>query len=603
MNLQREAATPAQSGDAEHRVATPEVFSAAEKEQFALAPKVWVLAYSSTGGGHTARSLDPMVAAVDRGVIGPGELVCVSLPEQWPHDKGAAEKTLNKYLNLFASKGVNVIVTQGDKTITGLYTKQGSADNPAILENFVEKAKRDTPTPTVNTILHGPGKGFSANAIMKQMVHAAGDPDKFHVLSDMGVYAVKGALAAGIPARQIIEMGNHATLLDMSHGAKHPAYLSKATAEGRPGKFGVIEYHGNTNPLVSMRQTLTQLGVTPETPVKAVHEKAVEYLLTHAKRNNLDPAATTTAGIIVADGKEAKDLDGACYLYVSEYTQIVGTRIKEQLRDQNPAFEKTLFVVCGAGAFHGGVAGNPLHMMYAAHADGVMNAGYGTTSEIHYLLDNGFQGKLLLMPVEHQHEQEANGATMKRLLGDKIQVAGDRASLFKELDRMVQNRTTTAQLAGHMGSIVHAVDNGRTHTGHIVDLMAGGAMTPREAQLLALGKTLAESPDTKSMRRLGKVIVPALQAAIAGRDTIEIKPSSKHATMRYDMSSLIASMKDDAQFGMLLGGSDIHGAETRKFRAECVATLEQLAALPPDQRKAFAEQCRTALGERFVLGY
>ena len=579
------------------------MFSAQEKEQFARAPKVRVLAYSSTGGGHTARSLDPMVAAVDKGVIGPHELVCIALPEQWPHDKGAAEKTLKKYLKIFADKGIDVVVAQGDKTITGLYTKTGSSDNPAILENFVHKPKRGTPTPTVNTILHGPATGFSANEIMKQMVQAGGDPNKFHVLSDMGVYPVKGALAAGIPAKQIIEMGNHATLLDVDHGGKHPAYLSKAIGEAMPGKIGVIEYHGSVNPLGAMRQTLTQLSVTPETPVRAVREKAVAYLMAHAKRNSLDPAATTTAGIIVADGKQARDLDGAFYLYVNEYTQSVGARIKQQIRDQNPAFENTLFVVCGAGALNSGASGNPLHMMYAANADGAMNAGYGTTSELHYLLENGFQGKLLLMPVEGQHEQEANAATMKNLLGDKVEVASDGASLLDKLDQMVQNRTKTAQLTGDASGIVQSIENSSTNTQHIVDLMDGGEMTARETQLLALGSELARSPDTKSMRRLAKVIVPALQAAIEGRDAIEIKPTAKHATMRHDMSSLIASMKNDEQFSKLLGGANVGGNETQKFRAECLATLEQLAALAPDQRRGLAEERRTALGERFVLGY
>lgn len=619
--------------DAKNSSVAPEVFSEKEKKQLANASKVWVLAYSSTGGGHTARSFDPMLAAVKRGIIGSGDLICITLPEKWPHDKGAAVNALNKYLDLFKAEQVDVIVKQVDKTITGLYTKTGSSDNSTILSNFVDKAKRKIPSPPIITILDepakkepaeekpasrikrqmieagfDPNKGNSANSIMKQMVKAGGDPNKFHVLSDMGVYTVKGAIAAGIPASQVIEMGNHVTLLDRNKGGRNLAYLSKVTAEGRAGKIGVIEYNKDINPVGSMSATLNDLSVTPQTQVQDVRKKVVEALMRRGKENDLDPSAPTNPGIIVAKDKDPKDIDGAVYLYVNEYTPEVGKRIKEKIRDHDPDYENTLFVVCGANGLKEGMSGNLLHMMYAANADGAMNAGYGTTSELHYLLENGFQGQLLLMPVEAQHEQEANAQKMKALLKNKITVA-DGESLLNQLDRLVQTRTKTSELTGDMSKLVTAVANPRTNVQHIVDLIKGDKMTEREIDLLNKGKKMAENPDTKAMRRLVKVIVPVLEAAMDNepKSFFNIQVTAKGLFMPYNMRALMSAMKDEEKFYALLGLKDatVAGPETAELRTEFLDTLDQLIAhsgSPADQNR-IAKDYAKKLGEHFELGY
>lgn len=581
------------------------IFLNQEKTQLQRAKSVWVVAYSSTGGGHLARCLDPVIKAIEMEVISKGDLICLALPEQWVHDKGAARKTLQKFEFMFSSKGIDVIMKQMDKTITGLYKQDGSSDNTAIIRNFVDKPWRQVPLPVVNTILRGRQQSFSAKSMLEQLVDAAGDATKVRVLSDMGVYAIKAAIEAGVPQRQVIEMGNHATLLDpaVDHEGKSLAFLSKATADGRAGTLGLIRYDSGINPLVSMRTTLEQFGVTAQSSCRATRETIVDFLLEHAKRNDLDPATDARAGIIVAPGRAANEIDGAFYLYVNEYTPAATAHIKQRIRDDDPEYCSTMFVICGAGVLPDSVPGNPLHMMYAAQADGAMNAGYGTTSEAHYLLERGFQGKLLLMPVEHQHEQEANARTLHELLGERITVATDKDSFLTRLDERVSNRTTASALTGDMSRIVSALHNPRTNLAHIADLIAGGPMLEIEADLLARGKAIGESPDTKAMRRMAKMILPALDAVIEGNESFKLKMTAKQPETHHTLSSLISALKDDSQFAELLRLDNIGGDETERFRAQFMRHFMTLSELSLDERKPYAERVRNELGDRFVLGY
>jgi hypothetical protein len=583
------------------------LLDAQQKQLLAKASGVWVLAYSSTGGGHTARCLEPMMELVRRGRIARNDdVVCIMMPEHWPHDKGAAKRTLEGYLGALKHGGIHCILVQTDKTITGLYTPSGSSDNSGILADFARKPLRDVPTPQVRSIYPGgPATGHAANEAMRQLVEAAGDGGKFHVLSDMGVYTTKAARLAGIPPDHIVEMGNHALLLDPSvnHRGRALGILSKVTAADHAGRLGLVSYDERTNTLARMRSTLSQLGIIGSDPAVAVRERVMKDFLQYGHRIPLSLDAPATAGILVADGATAKDIDGAVYFYVNEYTQAAANMVRERLQSQDPDFSKTMFVICGPGTFGDDRSKNALHMLYAAQADGVMNAGFGTTSEVHYLLRKGFQGQVLLLPVEDQHEQQANAEMMQSLLGERITIAHTPGDLSRQLDQLVRSRTRTGALEGDMSSIVEAVENPHTFTHHIAALMMGGDMTAQETALLQRGREIAQAPDTKAMRRGAKLVVTVLQGLMAGAQEFQVRMTAKQAATQHGLGELAQRLRSPAECAELFGQVDATGPQTDAFRRQWAQRFERLEQLPPADRGKQAARWLAELGDAYVLGF
>ena len=62
-------------------------FEPAVADKLRKSDKVLVLEYSSTGGGHTDRSLQPIFAAVADGTLKKGDSVVILAPPRWPNDK------------------------------------------------------------------------------------------------------------------------------------------------------------------------------------------------------------------------------------------------------------------------------------------------------------------------------------------------------------------------------------------------------------------------------------------------------------------------------------------------------------------------------------
>jgi hypothetical protein len=257
----------------------------------------------------------------------------------------------------------------------------------------------------------------------------------------------------------------------------------------------------------------------------------------------------------------------------------------------------------GAGAVDGA---NALHVMYAGVADGVTAGGFGTTSEMHYMMSNGNPSQFLVMPVEDQHEQEANAAMLQALLPGKIRVARDPGSLRQQIDALVAGSTRTAGLhdKGTMGPLIAAAQSTRSNVDHIVDVMADkDKMTPREKDVLASLHAYASSTDSKAMRRLTEVIVPALAAIIDEKPDVEIQATSKVAPSTLSGIAAVKAVLESAEHSRALLGVDCSGPEAAGFRQECAAMLQAVQQAPPQERIALAKQQMEALGQRFVLGW
>jgi hypothetical protein len=251
--------------------------------------------------------------------------------------------------------------------------------------------------------------------------------------------------------------------------------------------------------------------------------------------------------------------------------------------------------------------GNVLHEAYAANADGLMNAGFGTTSELHYLQDQaGHQGKTVLMPVEDQHEQMQNADLMKQMLGDKIMTATTPADLRARLDDLVANRTKTSDLEGlTMNKLVTALENPRTNAQHMADLANGAPMTPDEARLHQLINDPANVADGKGERRLVKLLTPALEAAINGDTSFDTRMAKKYDPQRFDnVAQLQDVLADPAKLKAALQVDNIDGPRTKAFIGHIQDMLTQLQAQEGDARKTTAQQQLDSLGKNyFNLGY
>jgi hypothetical protein len=79
-----------------------ELFNQEAKDALKQASKIWVFEYSSTGGGHTARGMEPMLRATQTAGTqqhaDPDDHAEQSLEAAVTHDKGNAKRTLDHYV-------------------------------------------------------------------------------------------------------------------------------------------------------------------------------------------------------------------------------------------------------------------------------------------------------------------------------------------------------------------------------------------------------------------------------------------------------------------------------------------------------------------------
>ena len=632
--------------------ATATVFSAPEAELLKQADKVLVLEYSSTGGGHTARSLDPIKQALKDGTLKKGDCVVLLAPPRWPSDfRGDRVDKLHKYAADIgaAATGVNVIIKQSDKSVTGIYKPGGASDNVAMLKDFVYKPRRDveaiklSSSPTHQTRAISPdrfptGHGESAKAILKGLVDAVGDADKqkITVLGDMAPFLQKAAKALDINNR--VEIGNHQGLFlgeaRESLGNKDLAYLFKASSGGLPNKLALVEYANDLNVVADLKIALTALDIRPETTQTQARAKAVAHLLEYGVRNDLEEPRDRgfKNGILVGKGvANASDVKAVIFLYVNDYTSSVVSKLRERIADQPETYGKTLFAICGGGGINAAnatserarKADNILQVMYAASADGVSNAGFGTTSEYFYLAKNGSAARLVVAPVENQHEQEANAAQLVEEFkdGGRVVSAQGIEALNEAISQLVSDRTQqqdpNGHLQGDMRSIVDAANKAETGAKHAASLLKSHGSDPMRTNAnLAIEamNDYAEHHAPKQHRRLFKLVVPMLDAVIKGNDLTAVQVRATRKVDGEDISvddakALLKSLaaghaEAKGQFKTLMKlEGEIHPSSVTLAQS-LYEVLNEVTSGPVEGRSKAAEVALTRLAEKAIaLGW
>jgi hypothetical protein len=562
--------------------------------------KVLVIGYSSTGGGHTKRMLEPVTLALKNKTLKPGDTVVVLMPPRWKHDKdGSKVNTAMDYVGpggIFAQAGLNVVMVQSDKAITGMYKKGGASDNVEILRGFVRAPMRDTSeiaSSMARIDRPGPGrtapfegiKGYSAKEILNSIHTAVEDKSKVMVLSDMDPFLQKAAAFLRIKTR--VEIGNHQGLFvgnsrdflnqgERSGGklpGKNLAYLAKASSARLYSALALIGYSKEINVVQDLPKTFEALKIDESHTMAKSRQIAVTHLLDNAKPISLKQKDPADPGIIVGPNiKDHKDVKNVTYLYVNDYNKDLVDHIRKQIAIEQKAspttpkpYSSTLFVVCGGGGFKEGhtmaedgvdrsTAKNIMHVAYAAGANGVTSAGFGTTSEYNYLAAFGYKGKFLVSPVEDQHEQESNA---KNLVGmsanssNPILSASGIKKLMKSLDDFVVAGSGRPIEGALMEPIIKACKNLDTNAGHAADLLKGGDIQ-RDASADATRAIIQYTTDhaPKEVRRMDKLLVPALDAIIFTKNgsldsiTVDVKVKKDEEVTTLPLREVIKLMKD-----------------------------------------------------------
>ncbi len=616
------------------RVDARDIFSVEEKTQLKNANKVALFDYSSTGGGHTARGFEPLVQATEKNHLNKGDVVVIMAPPKWQHDHGNASATLNKYIDKLKQSGLNVIVKQSDKTVVGLYKPSGESNNAEMVVDFVDKARRPVGEgATAMSILQSrPVPAFQAKNIVSQVVTATGgNTEKIMVVGDMAPYTQKAAVNAGIADGNRVEVGNHQSMfgtsaaLDSIRAGKDMAYVSKASGNTYVSKLALVDYNPEMNTVMRLPETFNapSISIKPNTSKTEARKIVFDHLLAHAQQNDLNPDVDVTPGIIVSPHLDTSKDTGAIYLYVNDYTKEIAKHIKQKINEGDENYKNNIYVICGAKAWKpvddasasADVAArklNILHLMYAANADGVTSAGFGTTSEYNYLKHNDYRGGFLAIPVENQHEQQANAVMLKESHEPGvISVGRNIEELKQEMDVLSQKSVKTSELTGDMSRIIAAaekeVDSGgesATHAGHAAELIRNKEqMKPDAKILLDAIKVENELDQSKQVRRLTKLHVSALQAIQRGETSFTVAPTAKVDPKHIgSLGDTVAILRNKDSTADLLD-VELEGPKQEAFRAEYAEKLQAIINLPPTDRPDAAKKELERLGDRFFLGW
>ncbi len=621
------ASSSATSTSSAPTAATKPIFNSDDESTLRESKPVLLLQYSSTGGGHTERCLLPVLEALKEGTLSEGDCVVVLAPPRWEHDdKGSHVRKLHELVSELRDKGLHVLLKQSDKTITGLYEDAGASKNVEMLKEFVLAPRRknsvrssiDLPTKDVPVPM---AQANSAKDIVAAVMGAVGAENltKLSAIGDMAPALQKAARDCGIT--RSVEIGNHQGLFagagSVSLGEKNRAYLAKASSSGRFSQLALIDYNAKTNVLPKLGATLKLFGFTEQTTKAVARDTVLTHLLKHAVKNDL-AFGNYKNGIVKAENlKEAGDVKATVYLYVNAYTQGIVDHIRSQIEKKAPGYDKALFAVCGGGAFEtvpkDQAVENILYAMHAANADGMTSGGFGTTSEYNYLRTAGdYQGDLIVAPVEHQHEQEANAAQLVDMSEGRVRQASGIEEMKAALDALVLRRSTDSQvLTGTMEEMFACSSEPGSHAQHAASLLADKPeMTPSaEAAMKAMANYEAEHAP-KEVRRILKLYVPALLAIIEKEPVVRVLATKKAGEIQeLDIADAIAGMRAAAELGGNDALQDLLKIEIKNVNVKGLLTgfankLQELVNTPEDERQDAAKKVLEELAYRaLVLGW
>lgn len=583
---------------------------------------ILVYGFSSTGNGHTGRSTNVVSDAIKEGKLKKGDVLVLNLPKLFASDDPGKPRSndITKLVQHAESKGINLIVVDAHKTITGHLIKEGSeeggSDRNAILREFAENAR--LPAAKISSILDGrlnpgaskapPQTGGFAYApridneetrdhtihpmdLMKSVMQLKGVATDVRVFSDMAPELISAAVKTKeIDSNKIVDQQNHGVMLESGASHSHLAFMSKALGRG---KFTITNIgFGERNVIQDTKIELGKLkiegaDITPDTSKKAVHAAFVDKMKAVGREFDPNDLELTTAKlteggyILPKDGREVKNVVA---LYIRGYSPQALAAIKEGISENKDGYNDTMFVFAGGKAAEGV---NVLKLAYGVHADTVFTGGSGTANEAWYTAETGkSNAQVMLLPQKDQDEQKVNG---ERFAEHFKSAEGEvpRQSVIHNVnlvenyehkasfDAFVKNGVDTADMkyAGNMEDIMTATDKAGTYREEALRTLfpSSGDTRPETTKELEIKELeLSTDPITIATRRFAKI---AIQAVIELEKKIDTGDTRLDPTANFEVA-LQPKQKNNG---------DVLDTEGK------ISSLQQLANLMDDPDGSYLE--------------
>lgn len=463
----------------------PDVKTALKQAARGRDTTILVAGYSPTGGGHTARMLDVIEMAAERGTLAQGSTVVLHVPQKWEKNGNPVNRPdeLENLASTLNRRGINVVVAEADKSVIGYLREDGSSDDPRILDRLADMPNRpDAATATVLDagLYTGPESinwqdlqhvSISAKDLMTTIRETITpeEPDaadggrphrrprlnhpieyKVKVLTDMDPALQKAARQVGVHDDNRLDQQNHGIMIstDPRHAGDNllpeKAFLAKVLS-GMGERVSHIGL-GDKNPFKDLHEIATAHGLTPDTTKEDALRMMSQHLMDHGNPIGDPGGRAQVQGILShRDLLNANDVRNIVYVYAHNNTNQIASHIVSQLdpeRGNNPAYRNTLFVFCGKDALQ---QGNAMRIATLADADAITTAGAGTVGEFAFLAKHAeAKAEIMLLPIRGHNEQEENARVIERDGRVPSTVIWNTENLGVNLDGFIQRRNQAA---------------------------------------------------------------------------------------------------------------------------------------------------------------
>lgn len=507
--------------------------------------KILMVGYSPTGGGHTARTLNIVRAAIESGQLAEGSTVVFSVPEKWGTRPKVPPQMLDLARNM-RDRGINVVAVGADKSVKGFLKPSGASDDPEIIGNIANQPKRapvrmghiqEGAAYDGNDDVFHRDQTISGRDLVESMAKVLGKDamdNKVFLLSDMDPDLQKGGKQGGIPDEHRLEQSNHPIMLDLSsveaNLVPHKAILSKVLG-GFGERVSYIGLGNKTNPIHDALKTADKLAITGETTKAEARTDVVRELLAKGRRaapaevlrsHEGEGAVKPDEGILFhKDIQKPEDVRNLIYVYAHGFQTAIGHHIQEQLNSDNPpeAYRNTMFVLCGPNAVKGS---NAMHLGYVCDADAITTCGAGTNGEYAYLSKQaGAEASLMALPIKGHNEQETNADFLKAdpAIGPRVTVVKDygdtRKSAIDDFVKDCYEKSAEKYADGKdMESIIKGIENENTYVKQAHDLLFGLAEPDAQTKtIMQTQQAMRNDPGLKLTRKGVKVMEQVMEQA------------------------------------------------------------------------------------------
>ncbi|MBS1204012.1 MAG: hypothetical protein H6R25_911 [Proteobacteria bacterium] len=526
------------------------------------AAKLIIVSFSPTGGGHTARLLNIIEMALNKGAISKGSVVLFHLPCRWEGNPRSA--LISTLATKLTNKYIKVLMAESDKSIYGYLKKEtGGSDDASILQRVARFPLRDGAqnkghVVTLHDFIVFSKKEdcenlpvISAKKLMDSVAEIFGDnvlKERCYVITDMDPYLQKAAIRKGVSEVRCLDQQNHGIMLDLNSIDLNllPKYALLSKVLGGYGeKISHIDL-GGRNSLESLVPLANQLNIDGNTSKRQARDIVAKLLIRYALNDSeidvkLAAKEKSFSGVIRGTQVSAGNpISNIFYIYAHKKTNLIAECVVQQIRENTPAFQNAIFLFCGADAVG---KYNAMHLAYIADADGITTAGAGTVGEFAYLRKHAQCGsRLLILPIEGHNEQEKNADVLSqsRAIKNFIVRTLEKEPLSAAIQRFVNGQPKTVDAPVSMSEFINAISDPNTYVQQAYDLLFTDTFRIDFNNILDVERAMNKNPLLRATRKYLKLVFQALDVT----DELTDRKSAIKILLKQGESIVFAGVND-----------------------------------------------------------